>query len=163
MIKSKCKSTWYSQFTMICIGTEWTLFFSDFHEKCYGNFFCPEDQKMSRMDSLEHEYVEVCTKTNYAGYVYWGEYSLCFAAVLNQEECFRLILSRGINLDMSGQISFDISWLFLSFKGGNPDLVDTNGNTITHIMVIYDNMRMFDLALECGATMCWTVKCKQDG
>ena len=56
---------------------------------------------MSRMDSLEHEYVEVCTKTNYAGYVYWGEYSLCFAAVLNQEECFRLILSRGINLDMS--------------------------------------------------------------
>ena len=70
-------------------------FFSDFHEKCYGNFFCPEDQKMSRMDSLEHEYVEVCTKTNYAGYVYWGEYSLCFAAVLNQEECFRLILSRG--------------------------------------------------------------------
>ena len=53
---------------------------------------------MSRMDSLEHEYVEVCTKTNYAGYVYWGEYSLCFAAVLNQEECFRLILSRGMNL-----------------------------------------------------------------
>ena len=56
---------------------------------------------MSRMDSLDHEEVDVCTKTNYAGYVYWGEYSLCFAAVLNQEECFRLILSRGINLDKS--------------------------------------------------------------
>ena len=42
---------------------------------------------------------------------------------------------------------------FYFFKGGNPDLVDTNGNTITHIMVIYDNMRMFDLALECGATI----------
>ena len=51
---------------------------------------------MSRMDSLDHEEVDVCTKTNYAGYVYWGEYSLCFAAVLNQEECFRLILSRGM-------------------------------------------------------------------
>ena len=101
------------------------------HEKCYGNFFCPEDQKPSRNDSLDHEYVDVCTKTNYAGYVYWGEYSLCFAAVLSQEECFRLILSRG----------------------GNPDLIDTNGNTVTHIMVVYDNMRMFDLAVECGATI----------
>ena len=100
-------------------------------EKCYGNFFCPEDQKPSRNDSLDHEYVDVCTKTNYAGYVYWGEYSLCFAAVLSQEECFRLILSRG----------------------GNPDLIDTNGNTVTHIMVVYDNMRMFDLAVESGATI----------
>ena len=30
---------------------------------------------------------------------------------------------------------------------------DTNGNTITHIMVIYDNIRMFDLAVECGAAI----------
>ncbi len=63
--------------------------------------------------------------------MYWGEYPLCFAAVLNQEECFRLILSRG----------------------ANPDLQDTNGCTITHIMVIYDNMKMFDLAVETGATI----------
>ena len=49
-----------------------------------------------RNDSIDHEYVDVCVKTNYAGYVYWGEYSLVFAAVLNQEECFRLILSRGM-------------------------------------------------------------------
>ena len=41
----------------------------------------------------------------------------------------------------------------LLFLGGNPDLIDTNGNTITHIMVIYDNMRMFDLAVESGATI----------
>jgi transient receptor potential cation channel subfamily V protein 5 len=101
------------------------------HEKCYGNFFCPEDQKPSRSDSLEHEEVDVCLRTNYAGYVYWGEYSLSFAAVLSQEECFRLILSRG----------------------ANPDLIDTNGCTVTHIMVVYDNMRMFDLAVECGATI----------
>ena len=101
------------------------------HEECYGNFFCPEDQKPSRNDSLEHERVDVKLMTDYKGYVYWGEYSLSFAAVLNQEECFRLILSRG----------------------ANPDLTDTNGNTVTHIMVVYDNMRMFDLAVECGATI----------
>ena len=72
----------------------------DIHEKCYGNFFCPEDQKPSRNDSLEHEEVDLCIKTDYQGYVYWGEYSLCFAGVLHQEECFRLILSRGANPDL---------------------------------------------------------------
>lgn len=61
----------------------------EIHEKCYGNFFCPEDQKPSRNDSLDHEYVDVCVQTDYAGFVYWGEYPLSFAAVLNQEECFR--------------------------------------------------------------------------
>ena len=70
-------------------------------------------------------------KTNYAGFVYWGEFPLNFAAVLDQEECYRLILN----------------------KGANHDLQDTNGNTITHIMVIYDNIRMFDLAVECGAAI----------
>ena len=81
----------------------------DIHEKCYGNFFCPEDQKPSRNDSLEHEEVDLCIKTDYQGYVYWGEYSLCFAGVLHQEECFRLILSRGANPD-------------LQVRGANPDL-----------------------------------------
>lgn len=51
-------------------------------------------------------------------YVAWGEYPLCFAAVLGQEECYRLILSRG----------------------ANHDLADSNGNTVTHILVVYDNM-----------------------
>jgi len=30
---------------------------------------------------------------------------------------------------------------------------DTNGNSVTHIMVVYDNMRMFDLAVEGGASI----------
>ena len=90
----------------------------------------PEGNQMVS-NGLEYERVDVKAMTNYKGFVYWGEYSLSFAAVLNQEECFRLILSRG----------------------ANPDLVDTNGCTVTHIMVVYDNMRMFDLAVECGATI----------
>ena len=75
--------------------------------------------------------VDVCLKTNYAGFVAWGEYPLCFAAVLDQEECYRLILN----------------------KGANHDLQDSNGNTVAHIMVIYDNMRMFDIAVQCGAAI----------
>ena len=30
---------------------------------------------------------------------------------------------------------------------------DTNGCTVTHIMVVYDNPKMFDMAVECGAAI----------
>ena len=75
--------------------------------------------------------VDVCLETNYDGFCYWGEYPLNFAAVLSQEECYRLILN----------------------KGANHDLQDTNGCTVTHIMVIYDLMKMFDIAVELGAAI----------
>lgn len=39
----------------------------NFQERCFGNFMCPEDQKSSRYDSLEHEWVNVCSETNYQG------------------------------------------------------------------------------------------------
>jgi transient receptor potential cation channel subfamily V protein 5 len=38
-----------------------------FHERAYGNFFCPEDQKSTRNDSLDHEIVDVKPETNYEG------------------------------------------------------------------------------------------------
>ena len=34
------------------------------------------------------------------GYVSWGEYPMNFAAVLNQEEIYRLILAKGGNFDL---------------------------------------------------------------
>lgn len=90
----------------------------NFQERCFGNFMCPEDQKSSRTDSLDHEWVNVTPFTNYEGYVYWGEYPLTFAACLGQEECFRLMLSRG----------------------AEPDAQDTNGNTVLHLLVIYQKL-----------------------
>lgn len=54
----------------------------------------------------------------YNRYVYWGEYPLCFAACRSQEECYRLILARG----------------------ADPDSQDTNGNTVLHMLVIYEKM-----------------------
>ena len=101
---------------------------SDFHRRCYGNFFCCDDQKVHRMDNLQHEEVDIPLRTNYHGYVSWGEYAHNFAAVLNQEEIFRLILA----------------------KGGDCDLQDTNGCSASHIMVVYDNIKMFDLVVEVG-------------
>ena len=40
---------------------------ADVNQRCYGAFFCPDDQKTGRTDSLEHEYVDLPAKTNYMG------------------------------------------------------------------------------------------------
>ncbi|XP_077276305.1 transient receptor potential cation channel subfamily V member nanchung isoform X2 [Temnothorax americanus] len=101
------------------------------HERCFGNFMSPEDQKASRFDSMDHEWVCVTPETNYSGYVYWGEYPLSFAACLGQEECYRLILARG----------------------ADPDKQDTNGNTVLHMLVIYEKLATFDMAYEVGASL----------
>ena len=50
-------------------------------------------------------------------HVYWGEYPLGFAACLGQEECVRLLLA----------------------KGADPNVQDTNGNTVMHMLVIHDS------------------------
>lgn len=102
-----------------------------YYVRCCGAFMSAEDQKASRYDSPDHEYVGVTALTNYDGYVYWGEYPLSFAACLSQEECFRLVLARG----------------------ADPDLQDTNGNTVLHMLVIYEKSEMFDVAYEVGSNI----------
>lgn len=104
---------------------------ADVNERCFGSFMCPEDQKPSRNDSPEHEHVDVNPMTTYDGYVYWGEYPLSFAACLGQEECYRLVLARG----------------------ADPDAQDTNGNTVLHMLVIYEKAETFDMAFEVGAAL----------
>nr|XP_042896955.1 transient receptor potential cation channel subfamily V member 5 [Parasteatoda tepidariorum] len=104
---------------------------ANFNERANGSFFLPEDQKFCRSDSLEHEWVDVSIKTDYKGYVYWGEYPLSFAACLGQEECYRLLLA----------------------KGADPDIQDTNGNTVLHILVIQNKLEIFDMSYECGASL----------
>ena len=42
---------------------------------------------------------------------------------------------------------------YYNLQGGNCDLPDTNGCTVAHIMVVYDNIAMFDMAVECGAAI----------
>ncbi|KAG1682090.1 Transient receptor potential cation channel subfamily V member 5 [Nymphon striatum] len=103
----------------------------NFHERCLGSFMSPEDQKNSRSDTLDHEWIDVNLKTNYEGYVYWGEYPLSFAACLGQEECYRLILARG----------------------ANPNNQDTNGNTTLHMLTIYQKIDMFNMVYELGAAI----------
>ncbi|KAK5970310.1 Transient receptor potential cation channel subfamily V member 6 [Trichostrongylus colubriformis] len=40
---------------------------ADVHQRCYGSFFCADDQKASRTDSLEHEWVDLVHNTRYTG------------------------------------------------------------------------------------------------
>ncbi|XP_025425861.1 transient receptor potential cation channel subfamily V member 5 isoform X2 [Sipha flava] len=104
---------------------------ANLNERCFGNFMSTEDQKASRSDSLDHEWVNLCPDTNYEGYVYWGEYPLSFAACLGQEESYRLMLARG----------------------ADPNNQDTNGNTVLHMLVIYEKIPTFDMAYEIGAEL----------
>ncbi|KFB47444.1 AGAP012241-PA-like protein [Anopheles sinensis] len=104
---------------------------ADVNERCCGTFMCPEDQKASRYDTPETEVVQMVQLTNYDGYVYWGEYPLTFAACLGQEECYRLVLARG----------------------ADPDNKDFNGNTVLHMLVIYEKITTFDMGYEVGSSL----------
>ena len=42
---------------------------ADVNARVCGNFFTPDDQRASRSDSLDHEWVNVCKETNYEGSV----------------------------------------------------------------------------------------------
>ena len=60
-----------------------------------------------------------------------GEYPLSFAACLNQEAAYHIILS----------------------AGADPDSVDTNGNSVVHMMVIHNNREMLNMVYKNGASM----------
>uniref|UniRef100_A0A158Q850 ANK_REP_REGION domain-containing protein n=1 Tax=Elaeophora elaphi TaxID=1147741 RepID=A0A158Q850_9BILA len=105
---------------------------ADIHQRCYGAFFCPDDQKSSRTDSLEHEYVELSLKTDYDGRMYFGEYPLSFAACINQTDCYRILIA----------------------KHADPNRKDTNGNTVLHLAVIHEQP-MFEQILKLEANVIW--------
>ena len=91
---------------------------ADVHEKCCGKFFCPEDQKNNQEHSIAQYSPIFSVNTNYMGYAYFGEYPLSFAAILNQEECVRLLIA----------------------SGSDPNKQDFNGNTVLHMLVINNNL-----------------------
>ena len=90
----------------------------DLYQRCCGKFFCPDDQKNGRFDSLTKEYPLVPVKTNYEGRFYFGEYPLSYAAVIEQLDCVKLLLA----------------------SGANPNVQDSNGNTVLHMLVIHNKL-----------------------
>ena len=94
------------------------LYNVDMHQRCSGKFFCPNDQKNKRQESLWNEYPTLPVETNYSGFSYYGEYPLSFAAVMGQVDCMRLLFAKGVD----------------------PNLQDSNGNTVLHMLVIHNKL-----------------------
>ena len=91
---------------------------ADLHQRCSGRFFCPDDQKSGLKYVLTDEHPIFPAETNYEGFLYYGEYPLTFAVVLNQ---------------------FDIVE-FLMQKGARINKQDSNGNTASHMLAINNNL-----------------------
>ncbi|RNA19974.1 transient receptor potential cation channel subfamily V member 6-like isoform X2 [Brachionus plicatilis] len=111
---------------------------SDLHQRCTGKFFLPDDQKESRQNFLLNEIPTLPIETNYDGLSYFGEYPLSFAAVLNHEDCVRLLLA----------------------SGADPNRQDSNGNTVLHLLIIHNNFPLFKLLVAYNADL--SIKNKQD-
>jgi transient receptor potential cation channel subfamily V protein 5 len=92
-------------------------FGADVNQRASGRFFIPDDQKDKRQDLNKSELPILPSKTNYKCYSYFGEYPLSFAAILNQEDCVRLLIAYGADLNKQ----------------------DSNGNTALHMLVINNN------------------------
>ena len=95
---------------------------ADIYQRCCGKFFCPDDQKSGRQESLMQEYPILPLKTNYCGRFYFGEYPLSFAAAMEQFDCVRLLLTQGVD----------------------PNKQDSNGNTALHMLVIQNKLVKFN-------------------
>ena len=88
---------------------------TNIHSYARGTFFLPRDQQH---DSPTRE-------TNYEGLAYLGGYAAAWAACLNNETIYNLLLE----------------------QGADPDAQDGFGNTVLHMVVIQNQMGMFGYAL----------------
>lgn len=85
------------------------------NQRAIGRFFLPADQQG----------VRPVKDTNYEGLAYLGEYPLAWAACVNNESVYNLLLE----------------------VGADPDSQDTFGNAILHMVVVGDKLDMFGYAL----------------
>jgi transient receptor potential cation channel subfamily V protein 5 len=95
---------------------------ADVNQPACGSFFIPDDQRRTQKIVLTSEIPEISSaSTNYIGNAYFGNYALSFAACLNQKESVRLCMAYGADVNKQ----------------------DLNGNTVLHMLVIYDNLVIF--------------------
>ncbi|KAL7022581.1 hypothetical protein ACKWTF_012298 [Chironomus riparius] len=88
---------------------------ADVNQRAIGRFFLPRDQQSNNP----------AKQTDYEGLAYFGEYPLAWAACVNNESVYNLLLE----------------------IGSDPDAQDSFGNTILHMVVVNDKLEMFGYAL----------------
>ncbi|CAG7720996.1 unnamed protein product [Allacma fusca] len=84
-------------------------------QRATGSFFLPRDQQR----------LKPAKNTDYEGLAYLGEYPLAWAACMNSESVYNLLLE----------------------EGADPDWQDSFGNMILHMVVITDQLGMYGYAL----------------
>ena len=57
---------------------------ADYHQRAYGNFFTPDDQKAERRSNLQHEWFDVPVETNYDGQVSRWKHFFIFCFISDQ-------------------------------------------------------------------------------
>jgi transient receptor potential cation channel subfamily V member 6 len=88
---------------------------ADVNQRAIGRFFLPRDQQSNNP----------ANNTDYDGLAYLGEYPLAWAACVNNESVYNLLLE----------------------LGADPDAQDSFGNMILHMVVVGDKLDMFGYAL----------------
>lgn len=88
---------------------------ADVNQRAIGRFFLPRDQQSNTP----------VKNTDYEGLAYLGEYPLAWAACVNNESVYNLLLE----------------------VGADPDAQDSFGNMILHMVVVGDKLDMFGYAL----------------
>lgn len=88
---------------------------ADINQRATGRFFLPRDQQSNNP----------AKNTDYDGLAYLGEYPLAWAACVNNESVYNLLLE----------------------VGADPDAQDSFGNMILHMVVVGDKLDMFGYAL----------------
>ncbi|CAO1426317.1 unnamed protein product [Diamesa serratosioi] len=88
---------------------------ADVHQRAIGRFFLPRDQQSDNP----------VKNTDYEGLAYLGEFPLAWAACVNNESVYNLLLE----------------------VGADPDAQDSFGNMILHMVVVGDKLDMFGYSL----------------
>lgn len=88
---------------------------ADVNQRAIGRFFLPRDQQSNTP----------VKNTDYDGLAYLGEYPLAWAACVNNESVYNLLLE----------------------VGADPDAQDSFGNMILHMVVVGDKLDMFGYSL----------------
>ncbi|KAK6183605.1 hypothetical protein SNE40_011051 [Patella caerulea] len=126
---------------------------ADCRARACGRFFFPEDQKRSRTDDPNNEWIKASTQTDYKGNAYFGEYPLSFAVSLHKPSS---------EFDDSDYISWILEKARETQYPNQPSLInlqDSNGNTALHMAVIHDKKELIQRLKNEGADL--SIKNKQ--
>ena len=76
-------------------------------------------------------------QSKYEGLAYYGEYPLAFAACFASKEIYDYLVEKGADPNLQGYISYNnITNKKLNYKVYVLFYIDTNGNTVLHVLVI---------------------------